>query len=70
MKTKSSPRLPFAAFLVVAVLMSLTGCSRSSSETGAGLPSDRFPQSSCHDCRLKPFYVNGHWLKTKKTLRG
>lgn len=68
MKTKPSPRLPFAAFLMVVALMSLTtltGCSRSSSETGAGLPSDRFPQSSCHDCRLKPFYVNGHWLKKR-----
>ena len=52
--------------LYLSVLI-VAGCSPSKEEPRfEASNSDALPQSSCANCTLKPFYVDGHWIERIK----
>ena len=57
--------------LSLMVVCLLGACSKTSVNA---LPSDNMPKSICDrsqksNCKLRPFYVDGHWIKPRKGNR-
>jgi len=56
----------YTIFLTILSLAALAGCSKSHKHPHSNsIGSDDIPVSSCANCKLKPFYVDGNWIEKR-----